>query len=67
MQEEPIMHSHITDFLPKRHSLAHKNISCDQCHVLVHAENNECMQTWFETEEGNFCTDCFKIGCVMPC
>ena len=66
MKEEPIIHSHITDCLPDEHPLAHEDVCCDSCHNSVHAGNNECMQTWFEMKDGNFCTSCFKICSVMP-
>lgn len=26
---------------------------------MVHASNNECMQTWVETGEGAYCIRCF--------
>jgi len=57
---EPIVHSHISDVLPEGHPLANEDVYCDHdngaCQVMLHASNNECMQTWFETTEGNFCT-----------
>ena len=56
---EPIIHSHITDELPEGHPLAYDQVECLDCGVLVHAGNNECMQTWIETGMGNFCTECF--------
>lgn len=65
MEQEPIIHSHITDCLPTSHKLAYESVYCNKCKVTVHAFNNECMQTWFETEKGNFCTKCFKIKEVM--
>ena len=63
--KEPIVHSHITDVLEETHPLSNKTIECDKCKVMVHASNNECMQTWFETEHGNYCTSCFKFDTVM--
>ena len=62
MEIEPLIHSHITDCLPDDHPLCYETVSCDKCGVMVHAGNNECMQTWFETDQGNFCSKCFKIG-----
>ena len=59
--KEPLIHSHITDELPDDHPLAQKSVYCSRCLVMLHAVNNECMQTWFETEYGNFCTKCFKL------
>lgn len=62
---EPVIHSHITDELPKDHPLAAKAVVCDNCDELLHAENNECMQTWVESGQGNFCLLCFAyIGGV---
>lgn len=62
---EPIIHSHITDLLDDNHPLADKHVYCQKCRELVHAINNECMQTWFETEYGNYCTSCFKLDTVL--
>jgi hypothetical protein len=56
---EPRVHSYITDALPEKHSLAWKPVACRACGELVHASNNECMQTWIETGSGNFCLNCF--------
>ena len=62
--KEPVIHSHITDELPEDHPLAYKQLYCDKCpDTLVHAFNNECMQTWVETRSGNYCLKCFsEIG-----
>lgn len=65
LDEEPIIHSHITDGLPDDHPLAFKNVGCEVCHQPLHSMNNECMQTWLETVVGNFCTKCFKIKEVL--
>lgn len=59
--EEPRIHSHITDELPDGHPLAHEQVDCKKCGVLVHAFNNECMQTWVETGNGPFCLRCFAV------
>lgn len=56
---EPQIHSHITDGLPHMHPLADEQVTCTRCGVLVHAFNNECMQTWVETGLGNYCLVCF--------
>ena len=56
---EPLIHSHITDELLDDHPLAFKTVDCEKCGVMVHASNNECMQTWVETGEGNYCLRCF--------
>ena len=57
--EEPRIHSHITDVLPGEHALAYEQVQCLDCGRLVHAFNNECMQTWVETGRGAFCLKCF--------
>lgn len=57
---EPVIHSHITDSLPEDHHLASTCVSCDSCLDMLHASNNECMQTWVEFYKwGNFCIRCF--------
>jgi hypothetical protein len=66
---EPRIHSHITDELPGEHYLAHTAIYCSTCGEMVHASNNECMQTWVEFGEfGNYCIQCFgnraDSGCL---
>lgn len=62
---EPIIHSHETDGLPDEHPLALTNVHCGACSVMVHCNNNECMQTWIETYRGNFCTACMPLGRVL--
>ena len=57
--KEPIIHSHITYVLSDGHPLADETVNCIRCAEMVHAFNNECMQTWVETGEGNFCFACF--------
>ena len=59
MLSEPKIHSHIEDVLPGDHPLAYEVVCCESCKVMVHAFNNECMQTWIETGNGNFCVPCF--------
>lgn len=56
---EPKIHSHIEDGLPEEHPLALESVTCARCGVMVHAFNNECMQTWVESGVGNFCLSCF--------
>lgn len=56
---EPIIHSGITDCLSSDHPLAFESVRCKQCGELVHASNNECMQTWVECQDGNLCGKCF--------
>ncbi len=55
MRKEPKIHSHVEDGLPDNDPLAYKTVYCDgaQCGEMLHAANNECMQTWFETGKGN--------------
>lgn len=55
---EPRVHSHLDDCLPASHHLAWTGVDCAKCGTLVHACNNECMQTWFEFEDVNVCAQC---------
>lgn len=57
--QDPKIHSHIEDVLPNEHPLSHKCVLCSTCGGMLHASNNECMQTWIETGNGNFCVRCF--------
>jgi len=58
--KEPLIHSHITDGLPSNHKLANEFIYCKICNSMLHADNNECMQTWIESGTGNYCLKCFS-------
>ena len=62
---EPLIHSHQKDCLESNHPLACKDVHCDGCGVMVHCANNECMQTWFETCNGNFCIKCMPIESIL--
>ena len=61
MNNEPIIHSHITDELPENHILAYHQISCARCETLVHAANNETMTTWVEYSVKAVCMTCFVV------
>lgn len=64
---EPLIHSGITDTLPQDHPLAYEPVYCDSCSrcaTMLHASNNENMQTWVEISgtskwRGNYCLPCF--------
>ena len=56
---DPVLHSHVEDMLPAAHALAFQQVHCAGCGALLHAANNECMQTWIETGRGNYCVPCF--------
>lgn len=56
---EPLIHSNITDVLPEDHLYAYSTLYCRSCLEMVHACNNECMQTWVETGKGPYCLRCF--------
>jgi len=45
------------------HPLAYEQVNCKRCGELLHAANNECMQTWVETGKGDYRLICF-IGVV---
>ena len=57
---EPLIHSHIKDELPESHPFANEDVICGNCSKLLHAGNNECMTTWIEAGNGNFCLKCFS-------
>lgn len=60
--QEPLIHSGITDVLDDEHPLAHETVYCDgaACRAtMLHAGNNENMTTWVETPKGNYCLPCF--------
>jgi len=70
--KEPIIHSHISDelhpdseLLKKLKESGNDGIYCDKCGKMLCDFNSECMETWFETDYGNYCTDCFEIKDVM--
>lgn len=52
---EPRIWSGITDCLPDDHPLAWETLSCSTCGTMVHAANNENMDTWVETGRDVFC------------
>ncbi len=64
--KEPLIHSHIEDGLPNDHLLAWEGVSCVVCGVLLHAGNNECMQTWVETGRGAYCLKDFILAAPNP-
>ncbi len=57
----PKPHDHTEDELPESHPLAFDDVFCDGCGAMLHASNNECMQTWFEIEKWNYCEKCFAL------
>jgi hypothetical protein len=63
--DEPRVHSHLTDSLPNAHPLAFTQVYCAACRCLVHAANNECMQTWVEFSNGAVCSQCVLIPDVL--
>ena len=58
-EQEPLIHSHITDCLPEEHPLADESVYCKECNIMCHAFNNECLTTWVESKWGNYCMECF--------
>lgn len=65
--DEPRIHSHLSDCLPITHPLADEDVYCSGpgCKEMLHAHNNECMQTWIEFSDRNLCTACAKLGTVL--
>ena len=59
---DPVLHSHVSDELPPMHPLAFKALYCVECREMLHASNNECMQTWVETGNGHYCLYCFYLA-----
>jgi hypothetical protein len=59
---EPLLHSHVTARLPRKHPLARSRVCCDRCRSIVHLPSNSCMRTWVETGNGNFCLRCFTLA-----
>lgn len=57
--KEPIIHSHLSDELEEAHPRAYDAVFCDLCNEMLHASNNECMQTWVEWYDLNICFTCF--------
>lgn len=58
--DDPILHTHGSDVLPADHPWADSSVYCAKCNVMLHAENNECMQSWVEYERVALCTECGK-------
>jgi hypothetical protein len=58
MRAEPLLHTNITDELPKDHPLANVALWCKRCGCMIHASVNECMASWAETDAGNYCLIC---------
>lgn len=65
---EPQLHSHITNHLADSHLLAKRQVSCERCETILHLHSNNCMRTWVETGNGNYCLYCFVVvaGGVAP-
>jgi hypothetical protein len=68
--KEPLIHSHIEDSVSS--FTVNKNpkepctycVACDRCGKDVQS-GWECMETWVETEFGNYCTKCWHLVSVM--
>lgn len=65
MTKLPVTHTGLEDCLPEDHPLAHEDIYCKRCGAMLHAFNNELMQDWTESEEGNFCLPCVVFNVVL--
>ncbi len=62
-EEEPIIHSHIVDFLDEDDYLVDKAVLCDCCKEMLSCwPDGECMRTWIEFKQFNrhFCIKCFS-------
>jgi hypothetical protein len=65
-EDEPVVHSHLTDRLNDDHPLAYEMVMCDMkrehgCKRSLHAANNECMTTWVEFAGLNVCARAFAM------
>jgi hypothetical protein len=60
-EDEPLIHSGLTDVLDEQHPQAHETVYCDGagCKDMLHHCINENMQTWVEAHRGNYCLPCF--------
>ena len=56
---EPQIHSHITDALFNNYTLAWKVVICDNSRGTPLHSTNECITTWVEAGQGNYCFPCF--------
>jgi hypothetical protein len=65
LQGEPLIHSHHTDGLPKKHIWAEENVYCGCCGIMVHSGNNECMRTWFEWGKYVLCAECYSLPLIV--
>ena len=58
MNLEPKFHF-FEDCLPDNDPRSQTTIYCRDCVRMVHCENNETMNAWFDTGIGEICLDCF--------
>src|SRR6185295_17182832 len=56
---DPVIHWAI-DSLPDIHENAFETLYCKKCNSMIHAFNNEVVQPWVESGEGNYCVKCFS-------
>lgn len=58
-KEEPKIHF-LNDDLLDDHEYAFETLYCKNCKEMIHAGNNELMQTWVQSHKGNYCLTCFS-------
>ena len=63
-ENEPIIHSHVTDGFTDERAKQFITVRCLQCDGLVHW-GDECMQAWAETDSGPICLQCLTP--IMNC
>lgn len=56
---DPVIHWAL-DKLPESHECAFESQDCKKCKEMIHALNNENMQPWVESGNGNYCVKCFS-------
>lgn len=59
--EEPKLHTGITDVLPESDPRAYDSLHCAKCNAMIHAFNNENMRAWVEFSNVNVCFECLGI------
>jgi hypothetical protein len=55
---EPILHTDSVDVLPESHPWCELDVYCAKCNEMLHAGNNECMQSWVEYRGVALCARC---------
>lgn len=57
-EDDPILHTAMSDSLPSSHPWAESYVHCARCGVMIHANNNEMMRGWLEWRGVALCCRC---------